>query len=522
MLLANQNESKASNIKKSNKIISVPGWADLDNISHEASTGGLPNFTISTMPWELRSCSHNEIAEMRSNFVNDNFEQSELIMDIVNRIINLGEDLHDATFSEGEKEFALSFQSDTWKRAKRVLKQDEESDNDPREEYDHGVESVAEIDPPSAFDDLIHSVLEGGFEVEVDDGEAEVLEARSRMGVFRIDFWDSEGMILIRVPTAVTDGVVSQNVLIGNAEDLKKWAKIWVTRKENQADFSPGVYVGRVSQRGLSIEEKEVPDVPAIHPKADKIEEEANRFFENVEQFLRHGRYGMRTIMLQGPPGTGKTTIANEIARSMSDEAISVFANDANTMHKVQQQAASEEVPAIIIVEDAEQAINVSATGGDAGDIAGANSEILNMLDGHNCARNPEGCLIFLLTNRPTEIESRIRDRPGRVDSIYTVGPIEDEDMAVRCAEIYLPDSHEISEEEMRDSLDGLSGAEIMTVCDKSAAVAASRGEDLTDDILAEMVEELSDQLTASQKYHDYQSSLKEDKGGNFFNAQGD
>jgi hypothetical protein len=501
--------------------ISVPPWTSLDDISREASLAGPPDFRISRMAWELRNCSENEIAEIRSKFINDKFQQSSSIMDIVSRIINLGEDLHNSRFSEGEKEFALSFQSDTWKRAQKVMKQDEESSKDPKEQYDYGIRSVVEIDPPSAFEDVIHSVLEGGFEVSVEDDEPEIIEARSRMGVFRVDFWNGDGLILIRVPTAVTDGVVSQNVVVGNTEDLERWAKIWVSRRENDTDFAPGVYVGRVSQRGLSIEEKEVPDVPAVHPKAEKVKEEANRFFENVDQFLRHGRYGMRTIMLQGPPGTGKTTIANEIARNMSDDAISVFANDANTMYKVQHNAADEEVPAIIVVEDAEQAINVSATGGDAGDVAGANSEILNMLDGHNCARNPKGCLIFLLTNRPTEIEGRIRDRPGRVDSIYTIGPIEDSDMAVRCAEIYLPDSHSVSEEEMRDSLEGLSGAEIMTVCDKSAAVAASRGEDLTDEILSEMVEELSDQLTASQKYQDYESSLKEDEGGNYFNPQG-
>lgn len=490
----------------------VPAWTTSIPGSSHVEVAGTESTKIRLLEWKIRSIGHGELPSIQSRFINQNYKNTDSLMQVVNRVSNVAQNKHEEVFKKSPVRETLSYQSDTWARARQMQRHDEDMEKDPEEEYENGVEKIEALEIPPACEDIMHHILEGGYQYSWEDGELQIEGAHSKYGVFSIHFKEGGGLIVARIPVAVTDGVVSMNMCVGTEKSLKSWVRMQGQRRRDKSMLTPGIYRGRTGGDTLSLSEiDDLNKVPAIHPKTQSIQEEIERFFNNIEQFTRLGRPGMRNILLQGPPGTGKTTILHNIARNRSDEMPVVFTTDIETMAKTQGRAAEMEVPVIIMVEDAEEAINVSPTGGRDGEPAGANSEILNFLGGADCPRNENGCIILMTTNRPESIEKRILERPGRVDSIYSVGPIEDDQYVLDCADLYLPDDHVVSDKSILENLRNASGSEIMSICDKAAAVAVSRGTELDDDLLKEMRNWLEDQLNAAEKFSDWESSMKED-----------
>jgi len=65
-------------------------------------------------------------------------------------------------------------------------------------------------------------------------------------------------------------------------------------------------------------------------------------------------------------------------------------------------------------------------------------SLILNVLDGMETPNNPRGALLLATTNYPEVIDERIAKRPGRVDRIIHVPPIQDLEQAERMLMHYM------------------------------------------------------------------------------------
>jgi SpoVK/Ycf46/Vps4 family AAA+-type ATPase len=85
-------------------------------------------------------------------------------------------------------------------------------------------------------------------------------------------------------------------------------------------------------------------------------------------------------------------------------------------------------------------------------------------LDGTTCTRNPADTFVITTTNYPSQIDPRVRKRPGRLDAIITVADLRPSE-AARIAATYLTTPLEASDlVELGRSLDRTTPAEIREI----------------------------------------------------------
>ncbi len=143
-------------------------------------------------------------------------------------------------------------------------------------------------------------------------------------------------------------------------------------------------------------------------------------FFEKgVEIYKQLNLAAFRKLLLVGPPGTGKTMLCV----SGSDFRGATF----QKIHQALQIVAQSAEPVVLIVEEFDNYLTKENK-----------AQILNVLDGLETPNNPRGALLLATTNYPEVIDRRIAKRPGRLDRILYVPPIENEDLAERMLKRYM------------------------------------------------------------------------------------
>lgn len=411
--------------------------------------------------------------------------------------------VHEDVFGTADElETNLSFQDDTWASVQKVLAHDADTDTD----YDQSIRDIEERDLPLPIDEEVFDCIEGGYQYDWEEDTIEVDRPVSRYGLFTVRLEPSGGFVLLRTPFVVSHGVVSLNLVLGTPESLKRWVKIQARRGREEAELKPGTFRANARDGRLQLEELEdLTRIDPIHPKREDLFEQIEYFFNHSEQFTRMGQKGTQKILLAGPPGTGKTTLAQKVARTYEDDMAVAFCTDVSAMSKVQAKAAHTDQPAIIVVEDAEQAFNVDPTAPNPG--GGATSDILQFLDGVDLPQNENGCMILMTSNHPQEIEDRILKRPGRIDYIMRVGFLEGED-AARCANLYLPDDHDLNIQSLAALFDRCSGDEIRQICDAAIQLAVRDETDITMEVLEEARTQLEDRLNTAEEMADQSSAL--------------
>jgi len=398
----------------------------------------------------------------------------------------------------------VSFQTDSWRRHQEM-----------REEMNE--ETEWELGPIERVESQIGELIESGFEYEWNDEEenVDVLGPISRYGTFAFELEAPSGtghrIAVVRAPIRVQEGLVSLNVVVGTPADLRAWTRLGARYKHESTDLETGAYRAEMTRDGLQLEEidDELSEVPTIHPKRDVIMKEVRSFFENSELYTRFGQDGTKKWMMIGPPGTGKTTMQQQIAREMKGTRPCVFAGDISAMLQIQRMAADAGLPVIIFLEDAEQAFKTSPMGGEQGQKGGADSKVLNALDGVDTPTNEKGCAIIMSTNHPGQIEDRILERPGRVDRPVEIGFLEGE-YALRCAQLYLPDEAEVSSETILENVEGASGDEIRAVCEAATSLSVADQVPLDDEAFENAVDAMEEQLNAAEEFAEQESALSD------------
>lgn len=227
--------------------------------------------------------------------------------------------------------------------------------------------------------------------------------------------------------------------------------------------------------------------------KTDLMHDVEAFFNEGVEIYRQLKLAPFRKLLLAGVPGTGKTMLCAAMAKhALNKGRIVVYVSgsdrDGATFEKIQrafQAVAAARYPTLLIVEE----LDAYLRGDDK-------ARILNVLDGVESPNNPQGSLLLATTNYPEAIDERIVKRPGRLDRIFIIPTIKDDNLAEKMLRHYMADQWKDDHVEVVARLTGQPGAFVREVALHARMLAAhERQTEVTLELLERSVESLMRQM---------------------------
>ncbi|NLX08860.1 MAG: ATP-binding protein [Chloroflexi bacterium] len=201
-----------------------------------------------------------------------------------------------------------------------------------------------------------------------------------------------------------------------------------------------------------------------------------------------------RKLLLVGPPGTGKTMLCAAMAKlALRKKRVVVYVSGADddgaSFHKIHHAlnvVANAGYPVLLIVEE----IDVYLRKDDK-------ARILNVLDGLESPNNPRGALLLATTNYPEVIDERIAKRPGRMDRIVIIPPIQDEELARQMLQHYMGPQWREEHQSMVPLLVGQTGAFVREIALHARMLAAHKQQRVVNlATLQQSIDSLSSQIS--------------------------
>ncbi len=230
------------------------------------------------------------------------------------------------------------------------------------------------------------------------------------------------------------------------------------------------------------------------------IMQDVDAFFERgVAIYQRLKINPFRKLLFAGLPGTGKTMLCSALAKWAIDKGYFVaYVSGANQhgaqfwkIHRALRMASSAETRAIVIVEELDAYLDEESK-----------AELLNVLDGSETPNNPYGTMLIATTNHPEVIDDRVMKRPGRLDRVFIIPELQDEDVVAHMLKMYLGDDWREEHMAVVPDLIKRPAAFIREVALYALTMAAYRHlETLSVDILKESLQMLVKQIEAKDDF---------------------
>ncbi|HQB01485.1 MAG TPA: ATP-dependent zinc metalloprotease FtsH [Planctomycetota bacterium] len=221
-------------------------------------------------------------------------------------------------------------------------------------------------------------------------------------------------------------------------------------------------------------------------------------FLKSPKKFEQLGGKIPKGALLVGPPGTGKTLLARAVAGEANvpffhisgSEFVEMFVGvGASRVRNLFQQAKSKP-PCIIFIDE------IDAVGRQRGaGLSGGHDEreqtlnqLLTEMDGFETNK---GIIVLAATNRPDILDHALL-RPGRFDRRVTIGPpdIKGREEILKIHARGKPMDKDIVLKQLAQRTPGFSGADLASVMNEAALLAARKGKKIIQqDDLAEAIE---------------------------------
>jgi hypothetical protein len=233
--------------------------------------------------------------------------------------------------------------------------------------------------------------------------------------------------------------------------------------------------------------------------KSDIMKDIDAFFQKGVSIYMRLNIKPFRKLLLAGVPGTGKTMLCSAIAGwGRENGYFVVYVSGSNQfgarfwkIHEALEMAASSDTPTIVIVEELDSYLDEENK-----------AQMLNVLDGSESPVNKHGTLLIATTNHPEKIDDRVLKRPGRLDRVFIIPEMENEETVITMLQNYMGDQWHEDHIDVVPELLGKPGAFIREVALYALTMAAYAGHDrVSVDMLRESLQTLVTQIEAKDDF---------------------
>merc|ERR1712012_426185 len=326
----------------------------------------------------------------------------------------------------------------------------------------------------------------GRLDLEVEVG---VPDARQRREILLVKLSDTDHELSsenIDKIAADTHGFVGADV-----EALVSQAAMKAKEDHSRITFDHFVAAKtRVKPSGMREVAIEIPqvswtDIGGLDNLKLKLRQAVEWPIKHPEVFTRMGITPPKGLLMYGPPGCSKTMIAKALANESGLNFLSIKGPELFSKWVGESERAVREVfrkarqvkPAIIFFDE------IDAVGGSRGGSGGGGkvgdrvlAQLLTEMDG---VETLTGVTIVAATNRPDMMDQALL-RPGRLDRVVYV-PLPDLETRRKVLEVHtrkIPLATDVNLEEVAQSTEGYSGAEVAAVCNEAALAALEESVD--------------------------------------------
>ena len=220
-------------------------------------------------------------------------------------------------------------------------------------------------------------------------------------------------------------------------------------------------------------------DIGGLQEQIEEVREVIELPLKSPELFSKIGIVPPKGILLHGVPGTGKTLLAKAVAAEtnstfielVGSELVQKFIGEGAKLVKDLFQLAREKAPTIIFIDelDAIAASRVEVGTSGEREVQRTFMQLLAEIDGFD---NLGDVKIVGCTNRLDILDPAIT-RPGRLDRLIEV-PVPDKEGIKEVLKVHTRNmnTHEVDHDLLVNELDGMSGAEIQSVCTEAGYFA--------------------------------------------------